>query len=140
MDCLIDTNVIIDVLAKRANHVNSGEVLKMAKVHEINGYVSVKSILDIIYVLRKQVPLHKSSKLVGRLLSYLKLVELAPEDILDALAGNAKDFEDATLASIAKRHRFDYIITNNVKDFPALRTKVISPKQFLQTAPYSPEK
>jgi predicted nucleic acid-binding protein len=138
MDCLIDTNVIIDVLGKRPNHVHSSEIIKLAKNHDIKGYVSVKTILDVIYVLRKQMPLKQSREAMCRMLSYMNLVELNPEDIMDALSSDCKDFEDATLSSIAKRHRFDYLITNNTKDFPPLRAKVISPKNFLIATALSP--
>ena len=51
--------------------------------------------------------------------------------LLDTNTGLMRDFEDAVQAYCAKRHRIDYIVTRNVKDFVNSPVKAISPEDFI---------
>lgn len=51
---MIDTNVVLDVLLKRTAFFEpSYEVLKLASIGQIDGYVSASAVTDVYYVLHR---------------------------------------------------------------------------------------
>jgi len=129
---LFDTNVILDVLAKREPfYQNSGAAIKFCS--KLNyGCLSIVQCRDIHYLLCKSGLSSDDSKLsVTLLLSQLKLLIADDNDVKNALSSEMSDFEDALLAYCAARHDVQYIITRNEKDFVKSPVKVISPHDFL---------
>ena len=55
MVLLIDTNVILDVLANRTDFVkDSSMVWKLCETDRAKGYVSALTIANVVYILRKE--------------------------------------------------------------------------------------
>lgn len=54
MKIFYDSNVVLDVLLNRADFVaDSLSSLKFSELHKVKGYISVVSITDIFYLVRK---------------------------------------------------------------------------------------
>ena len=62
------------------------------------------------------------------------IVDLKPEDIVNAVESDMSDYEDAVIAATAKRNRIDFIITRNTKDFKESPVPVLTPSQFIETS------
>lgn len=130
----IDTNVIIDLLAKREQFYEDAYNLftEIKKDKFIVAYTSVKSITDIYYILHKYT--HDkliTSKAIVDLISVLYIANNSDTDLLKSFSSKVNDFEDSLLDELAARNHIDYIITRNIKDFTNSKVKALTPKQFL---------
>jgi predicted nucleic acid-binding protein len=130
---LIDTNVLIDVLAEREPfYSDSARVWSLAENGKIVGFVSVISFTNVFYVIRKLKDLRTAK-------NALLLLRLAfrpvgcDEDILNqAIDAGLKDFEDAIQYVSALESNCDCLITRNQNHFPADEDcPVLTPTEFL---------
>jgi len=60
-----------------------------------------------------------------------EVIDVTKSDCEKALGLPMDDYEDALLATCAKRRRIELIITRNLKDFAESPVKAISPDDFL---------
>jgi hypothetical protein len=70
------------------------------------------------------------------LLKILTLVDSLAADIWAAAELPMPDFEDATIAILAKRNQLDYIVTRNLKDYALSPVPAISPADCLKRLKY----
>ena len=133
MRVLLDTNVLIDVLARREPfYAESKRVVELAATDKIMAFVGAGSIADIYYIVRKN---YHSPEAARRLISDLVMivhpVDTAAKDVINALSSDLADFEDAIVAETAKREEMDYIVTRNGDDFMDTAIKALTPHQFI---------
>ena len=133
MKVLIDTNVILDVLLKRESHFEfSASVLKLCGM-QVTGFIAANQTTDIFYLLRRGGKDAKSAKdIVKMLIDNVKVLDISAADVQNAIADEALDYEDSLLACCAERHKADYIITRNEKDFNFSQVPALSPQTFLK--------
>ncbi len=133
MKIMCDTNVILDVLLEREPFAeDSYKILKLCEEHKIDGFVSVSSVTNIFYLVRKYT--HSTElayKAVGKLLEIVKVCSVKNNDILIAFQKKAKDFEDCLVATCAKSIHCDYIATRNKRDFEGFGISVLAPNEIL---------
>ena len=134
MKILLDTNIIIDILAKREPFLaDSARILRMSEEGQIDAFITANSVTDIIYILRKYIQDRAVLKFtVQSLLSIVDVVDVLKSDILKAFELDFKDFEDALQVRCAKRIKADYIITRNLPDFIQSPIPALPPEEFLQ--------
>jgi len=138
MRLLIDTNVIIDILAMREGfYQDSLYTLRLCESGGADGYVSAVSVTDIMYILKKNMEPRSLLDTVKVLLTVISVADVTSGDIARAFDAGMSDFEDAVQASCAKRIKADYIVTRNVKDFAGSPVKAVSPTELLRL-PFSP--
>jgi predicted nucleic acid-binding protein len=133
MKVLIDTNIIIDVLAKREPFLtDSAQILRLSEGEQVDAFITANSVTDIIYILRKHISDQDILKFtVQNLFAIIDVVDVLKVDILKAFELNFKDFEDALQARCAKRIKADYIITRNPSDFKQSSVPALTPAEFL---------
>lgn len=134
MRILADTNVIIDALTSREPwNISAEEIFLMAANHTIEMYITASSATDIYYLTRKYLHNTEKAKVVmEKLFSLTGILEVTADDCVDALASAISDYEDAVVEKVASRKEMDYIVTRNVKDYQAGRTKIILPDDFVK--------
>ncbi|AZT90030.1 PIN domain-containing protein [Caldicellulosiruptor changbaiensis] len=134
MKVLIDTNVILDVLLKRAPFdTDSYTVLKYCEQNVVEGYISSFAVTDIYYFISKNLGNEKARQGIEALLSIVKLVGITKKDVEDALRNPAiKDLEDALQLQCAKKIKAEWLITRDDK-FKKLISKAITPFDFVHT-------
>jgi len=130
---LIDTNVILDVLMKREPHFeNSYAFLKLCGA-QITGLIAASQTTDIFYILRREgTDCDAVKSAIKKLTDNLRVIDVNAADVENALSSDFKDYEDALLAFGGKRHRADFIITRNKKDFECSPVNALSPTDFLE--------
>ncbi|WP_026653378.1 type II toxin-antitoxin system VapC family toxin [Butyrivibrio proteoclasticus] len=150
MKLLIDTNVVLDFLEKRAGGEAAKELFKLAENDAQYECVSSSSVTDILYVVTKAMictnrqketveQLSKSEvevlarESVERLLSILHILTVSEDSIKDAFALKWRDTEDALQYVVAKENNIDVIITNNRSDFEASDIPLMTAQEFLGT-------
>ncbi len=134
MIVMIDTCVVLDYLLDREPFVYDVEKLlvKVAE-EEIQGLITVKSLMDIHYILKHT--LHKEEKVrdtITTLLDSLMLVDSTAEDAIRALSSRITDYEDALMVETANSCNCDRIITRNKKDYKNSNVLVMTPAEFLK--------
>ena len=132
MRLLIDGNILLDVLQKRKPHYeDSAKIWKMCEVELAEGYVSVLTFANLVYVMRKELSSEKIEETIKALSLIFRFEDLKAVDINAAAALQWADFEDAIQSVTAERIDADYIITRNVKDFKNSKIIALTPSEFL---------
>jgi predicted nucleic acid-binding protein len=133
MNIFIDTNIIIDVLSERENFIeHSLQILKQCEIKMHNGYISVLSIANIVYICKKYVPKEKLYEAINKIMKILNIASLTEKDLLKALSMQISDYEDALQILAAIKSNAQYIITRNVNDFKNSPIPAIMPIDFLE--------
>jgi len=130
---LVDTNIIIDLLAKRKNYYQEAqELFTLAERNSVSLYISSLTFANTHYILSKYLNTNEVRKI---LIKFKLLVKVLPFDdkIIDlALSSDFKDFEDSIQYFTAVNNRLDIIITRNKNDFKKSEIPVLTAKEFLR--------
>lgn len=135
INILIDSDVILDSLLNRqpfSNH--SSKVLALCESKNYQGYVTGLIIANIYYLLKKE---HNSERILGaikQLLTFLDVLVIDKNVILQSIDSDFGDFEDALQNYSAENYGLiDIIITRNIKDYKKSSLSVVTPEMFLKT-------
>ena len=130
---LVDTNIVIDLLAKREQFYNeAAELFSRADRKELELTISALTFANTNYILTRL----KSSKEAREILRKFKvLVELlALNNKITDLALSENDFPDFEAGLqyySAIENQIDVIITRNKRDFKNSKIPVLTAKEFL---------
>ena len=127
----IDTNVIIDVLMQRDRYLSSARVLALARNEDITLYVSVLTMANLAYILRKSLKGDSFYTEMRKLSCLVTVADTTNNHFLSALDLQAKDFEDALQYYCAISNECNIIVTRNKKDFAFSSISVLTPEELL---------
>ena len=129
MRVLVDTCVIVDYLLNRKDFSKEAEKVIMPVVKKtIYGFITVKSLMDIHYVVKKYLHNENDTRdVIGILLDSFVLVDSTAQDAIKALSSEIKDYEDALMTETAENIGVDYVVTRNIKDFKKTNVQIITP-------------
>ena len=132
MNVFVDTNILLDVLMYRKEHlVESATVWDCAERGKINSYVSAISFNNIHYLFRRNLGAVKAKQAVVTLRDTFNIVPLDGKIIDQAIDADWNDFEDAIQFFSAIRCDAECIVTRNQKDFKDSSIPAMSPKDLL---------
>lgn len=131
---MIDTNIFLDVMAKREPFfADSKAVLELCESKKVYGFLSASSATDIFYLVRRQLhSVELAYKALGSVLDIAKVLAVTNEDVLNAYIQRSPDFEDCLMATCAKANKCDAIVTRNKKDFLNFGITLYSPDELLK--------
>lgn len=129
----LDTNILIDVMLKRDDYVSAAKVLALSSDPRYTLYVSVLTMANIVYILRKEWKGDRLYDMLARLSAVLNICSITESDYSQAMILRAKDFEDALQYYSALSAQCDVIVTRNTKDFYFSELTVSTPAQFLSS-------
>ena len=132
---LLDTNVVLDLLAKREPfYMDAALLFSHADQKKIVLTINALTFAKLNYILGKLKSVAEAREILSR---FRVLVNILPlnEKIIDlALADRKfKDFEDALQYYSALDQRLDIIITRDMKGFKPSRIAVMTPETFLKS-------
>ena len=127
----IDTNVIIDVLMQRDGYLSSARVLALAKNEDTTLFVSVLTMANLAYILRKSLKGDSFYAEMRKLSCLVNVADTTNNHFLSAIDLQAKDFEDALQYYCAISNECDIIVTRNKKDFAFSSISVLTPEELL---------
>jgi len=133
MKIVIDNNIVLDALLGRQPYNKSAEKLLTACVDTHKGCLSVNSLTDIFYVLRKSADAPSAKAAVKKLMDLLEIISVNDEDCLNALSLPIDDFEDALIVVCGWNAGADCIVTRD-EEFLKINSivQVISPDKLLE--------
>ena len=129
---LVDTNIVIDLLAKRKEFYKpAGVLFSLSDNNKVKLAVTSLTFGKTYYLLSREL---NSPKARAILRKFKLLVNILPMDdkIIDlSLNSDFKDFEDAIQYYSALENKLDIIITRNLKDFKLSKIPVMTAADFL---------
>lgn len=133
MVILVDTNILMDVIANREPYAEYGkQILEKCAKREVTGIIAAHSIPNLFYILRKNFSQEERRALLKDLCSIFRISDLNEKKIMAALDNvRFSDFEDCLQEECAVEEIADYIVTRNPGDFTESRVKVIQPDEFV---------
>lgn len=129
----LDTNILLDYLAQRQPFLMDAErIFELADKGDVSLFGSSLSFSTIFYVLRKLQTQVQLFQTLTDLTQSIMITGVDEKVVVDALASDFKDLEDAIqYFSAASFGGVDAIITRNPKDFPKPIIPVFTPSEFL---------
>jgi predicted nucleic acid-binding protein len=130
---LIDTNIVIDLLAKRDPFYKSAaQLFSLADKQKVELSVSSLTFANTNYILCKLKSIQEARNILRRFRVLVKILQLNDKLIDLALNdNNFKDFEDGLQYYTAIENEQDVIITRNLKDFKKLKIPVMTADEYL---------
>ncbi|NOQ92027.1 MAG: PIN domain-containing protein [Flavobacteriaceae bacterium] len=130
---LVDTNIVLDLLARRQEFIiEAQELFTLSDKKELKLYVSSLTFANTYYILSQKMKLSNARKILRK---FKVLVEVLPMDdkIIDlSLESDFKDFEDAIQYHTAIENEISIIITRNLKDFKTAKIPVLTAKDYIE--------
>ena len=133
MIVLVDSNVLLDVLARRDPHYRaSARIWTLAERGEIDAFVSAISFNNIYYIVRKAENKTAADSALRLLRDVFEPVAPDAKIINQAIGSECEDFEDAIQFHSAVRVGAQVLITRNPNDFPHSSMAIATPEEFLR--------
>lgn len=132
---LIDTNIVIDLLAKREGFYDeAAELFSLSDKKELNLTVSSLTFANTSYVLSKQKSAKEAREILRKFKVLVEILNLDDKIIELALSDEEfSEFEDGLQYYSAIENNVDIILTRNKKDFKNSKIPVLTAKEYLAT-------
>ena len=132
---LIDTNIVIDLLAKREPfYQEAAKLFSLADKTKVRLFVSALSFANVNYVLLKQRKPEETKQVLRKLKLIVGILDLEEKIINLALNDNDfNDFEDALQYFSAIENNIEIIVTRNLKDFQNSKLPVMTAEQCIKS-------
>jgi len=132
MKVFVDTNVLIDVLARREPfYADSARVWTLAEQGQVAGFISVISFNNIYYVVRRLRTRTVAERMMVLLRDTFTPVVLDKQILDQAIDGRFKDLEDAIQYFSAVRAGVDCLVSRDMPAFPKSDLPVVTPHELL---------
>lgn len=129
----VDTNIIIDLLAKRDLFYKDAQALfTLSDKREIQLCISSLSFANAYYSIVKHHKDIDAKKYLAKFKVLVKVLPLEDKAIELALASDFNDFEDGLQYFIAMDNESDIIITRNKKDFKNAKIPVMTAGEYIK--------
>ncbi len=133
----IDTNVLIDVLAKREPfYTDSVRVWTLAEQGQIKGLISAISFNNIYYVIRRLRTRQAANRMMVLLRDTFTPIPLDKQILDQAIDSGLDDLEDAIQYFSAIRAEADCIVSRDASAFPRSDLPVLTPAELLATGSF----
>ena len=134
MNIFIDSDIILDLLAKREPfYIYAAKVFTFADQRKIKAFTSPLIFANLHYILKRQ----KSNEFALQSLRKLKtIINVLPIDakvIEQALNSEFKDFEDAIQYFTSVNNGIKVILTRNKKDYSKGKITISTAEEFIKT-------
>lgn len=129
---LIDTNVILDLLLDRPEHIAAARQLsERVESGALRAMLCATTVTTIDYLARKQLGRDGAKRAMLALLSLYDIAAVTRTTLQMALAADMPDFEDAVLAHAAHQAGAQAIVTRNLRDFAGSPVRAYTPLEYL---------
>lgn len=134
MRLLIDTNIVIDLLAHRRPFEDSAKKLFIfGALGEFDLWIGASQITDIFFLLTsgpEKIAVEDAKLALRRLRKHVHICSLNEADVDAALDSTWGDFGDACVFQSALKLKADAIITRNRKEFEKSSIRVFDCEEF----------
>ncbi|MRT15384.1 PIN domain-containing protein [Vitellibacter sp. q18] len=130
---LVDTNIVIDLLAKRTGfYEEAAELFSLSDRKELKLAISSLTFANTNYVLARQKSPKEAREILRKFKVLVEIINLDDKIIELALSDEAfTDFEDGLQYYSALENNIDVILTRNKKDFKNSKIPILTAKEYL---------
>ena len=129
---LIDTNIIIDLLAKRESfYQEAQELFTLADEKRLSFFISALTFANTYYILSRELKADEARKIMIKFKTLVQVIPLENKVLELALSSDFSDFEDAIQYYTALDNKLEIIITRNKKDFKKSKLPVLTAREYL---------
>lgn len=131
MKVFLDTNILIDFIAKRDPfyHV-AANIINLGFKGEVKLYATPLSYATTIFIAKKMLGYDGVMKAMQIIDNYIEVANMNSVHCHNALFSNMPDFEDMLQYESAYSSGCDVIVTRNKKHFPQDVIQVLDPEEF----------
>lgn len=130
----VDTNIVIDLLAKRSDYKSAAKLFTLADRGEVEIFISSLTFANTSYILRKPLGKEKANKVLRDLELVVTIVDLTGKSVRLALNDKGfTDFEDGLQYYSALEVGSEVVITRNLSDFKSSKLPVMTAEQYLMS-------
>lgn len=131
---LVDTNIVLDLLAKRDLFlVEAQELFTFSDKRKVELFVSSLTFANTYYILSQNLKIQDARKILRKFKVLVKVISMDDKIIDLSLESDFKDFEDAIQYFSAIENGIDMIITRNLKDFKTSKIPVLTAKDYVES-------
>lgn len=132
MTAFFDTNVLLDVLARREPfYAAASRIWTLAERGSLRAFVSAISFNNVYYITRKAAGKEQADLALRLLRDVFEVVAVDARILNLAMDDHLGDFEDAVQFHSAIAARARHLVTRNPTDFPSGTIAVLSPDEYL---------
>lgn len=128
----IDSDVLIDLLARRDNYTEAAALMTIIIEKKVAGFTTPIVLANVDYIITKYSNKAKSRRAIKSLRKKLSILPIDEKIVDTALESEFSDFEDAMQYYAAEKHGIDFIITRNKKDYAKGSLKAITPQEYME--------
>ncbi len=130
---LVDTNIVIDLLAKRAGFYEEGaELFSLSDRKELKLAITSLTFANTNYVLARQKSPKEAREILRKFKVLVEIINLDDKIIELALSDEAfTNFEDGLQYYSALENNVAIILTRNKKDFKNSKIPILTAKEYL---------
>lgn len=133
MTILFDTNVVLDVLLKRAPHEEAARrLIDRVEGGALIGVLGATTVTTIDYVAGRAIGKAKMRRDLRRLFRLFEIAAVNRAVLESALESDFTDFEDAVLHEAGRRMDVDGIVTRDSEDFSAATVPIYTPPELVE--------
>ncbi len=128
----VDTNVVIDLLARREpSYRDAQQLFTLSDQKQIQLQISSLTFANAYYSIANHYKAVDAKKFLLKFKVLVKILPLEEKAIELALASDFSDFEDGLQYFVAMDFQSDIIITRNKKDFKNSKIPVLTAGEYL---------
>ncbi|MBX0331249.1 PIN domain-containing protein [Oscillochloris sp. ZM17-4] len=132
MRVLIDTDVVLDLVLKRAAfYADAFALWQAGDQGRYERYIAAMTPINAYYIARKMLGAADARQAIGDLLAATRICAIDDQVVRAALGSATADFEDAVQIAAALHTGLNIIVTRNTDDYTASPIPVLTPAQFL---------
>ncbi|MDQ5929025.1 MAG: hypothetical protein QG594_803 [Bacteroidota bacterium] len=128
----VDTNVVIDLLAKREPfYKEAQDLFTLSDKKEVQLFISSLTFANAYYSIVRHHKEVDAKKYLSKFKVLVTILSLEDKAIELALASDFKDFEDGLQYFVAMDNEADVIITRNKKDYMNAKIPVMTAGEYM---------
>ncbi len=132
MRTLLDTNIVLDLILRRAGFIQDAEAIFRAQDQgKLEAYVSAITPATVYYITRRAVGSAVARQAVADLLTATSVCAVNQSVLKHAVGLPLADYEDAIQLACALADKLDAIVTRDPDDFKGSPIPVFSPAELL---------
>jgi predicted nucleic acid-binding protein len=128
----VDTNIVIDLLAKREPfYKDAQDLFSLSDKKEVQLFISSLTFANAYYSIVRHHKEVEAKKYLSKFKVLVTILSLEDKAIELALASDFKDFEDGLQYFVAMDNEADVIITRNKKDYRNSKIPVMTAGEYM---------
>lgn len=134
MKLFVDSDVILDLLAKREPHyIHAAKLFTLIDQKKIRAYTSPIVFANLHYILKKMSSNKAALRNLRKLKTFLRILPTDERVIEQSLNSEFRDFEDAIQYFTSVNNGINLIITRNTSDYKISKISISTAEEFIKT-------